>query len=38
MKVRMEFNYTSTLPYFNLLVPTNDTVRFSYMIEHLINY
>lgn len=32
-----EFIYDPTLPFFNLLVPTIDTVRYSYIMEWLLS-
>lgn len=32
----MQFVYDASQPYFNILVPTSDTVRFSFMLENLI--
>ncbi|CAK85038.1 unnamed protein product (macronuclear) [Paramecium tetraurelia] len=31
-----EFKYNSSIPYFNILVPTSDTVKFKYLITQLI--
>ena len=31
-----EFKYNSEIPYFNILVPTSDTVKFKYLITQLI--
>lgn len=30
-----EFKYNKDIPYFNLIVPTADTVKFKFMIEKL---
>ena len=32
-----EFKYNPNQPYFNILVPTNDTVKFKYILEKLID-
>ncbi len=37
MKERMDFIYNDQVPYFNLLVPTSETVRFSFILEKLIS-
>ena len=34
--ITSEFIYEREVPYFNLLVPTIDTVRYSFMMEHLL--
>lgn len=31
-----EFQYDPSVPYFNLLVPTVDTIRYSYIMEQLL--
>lgn len=31
------FEYDKETPYFNILVPTVDTVRYSYFVEHLLS-
>lgn len=31
-----EFKYTRTMSYFNILVPTADTVKFKYLLDKLI--
>lgn len=31
-----EFAYDNTIPYFNMLVPTIDTVRYSFIVEWLL--
>lgn len=33
-----EFQYDPTVPYFNMLVPTVDTVRYSFIIEWLLAF
>ena len=33
----LEFTYDASAPYFQLVVPTVDTVRYSYVIDHLID-
>lgn len=32
-----DFKYDATLPYFNILVPTQDTVKFKYLLDKLID-
>ena len=32
-----EFVYDPTTPYFNMLVPTVDTVRYSFIIDQLMS-
>jgi len=36
-KVMPGFKYDPQIPFFDLLVPTIDTVRFGYLMEHLIS-
>jgi len=31
--IKPEFNYSTDMPYFELVVPTNDTVCYSWLIE-----
>ena len=38
MKEAMEFQYEDNVPFFNLLVPTVDTVRYSYIIQWLLTF
>ena len=38
MKEEMEFVYEDNVPFFNLLVPTVDTVRYSYIIKWLLDF
>ena len=38
MKEEMEFQYDDNVPFFNLLVPTVDTVRYSYIIQWLLDF
>lgn len=35
-KIIPSFKYSSTIPYFDLLVPTVDTVRFGFLMEKLL--
>lgn len=32
-----EFKYDPEVPYFNILVPTGDTVRYKYLLDKLVN-
>src|SRR6185437_15608711 len=31
----VEYKYDSTIPYFNILVPTTDTAKYKYLIKNL---
>ena len=36
-KIIPSFKYSSSVPYFDLLVPTVDTVRFGFLMEKMLN-
>lgn len=31
------FKYSSDIPYFQIMVPTTDTVKYSYLLENLLS-
>ena len=37
LKIIPNFEYNPETPYFEILVPTQDTVRFGYLMEKLLN-
>uniref|UniRef100_A0A1B6CU24 AAA+ ATPase domain-containing protein n=1 Tax=Clastoptera arizonana TaxID=38151 RepID=A0A1B6CU24_9HEMI len=37
VRVVPKFNYSNDIPFFEMLVPTTDTVRFGYIMEKLLN-